>query len=205
MIRLPPKKLLLAIFVGGWLAASGWGIWRLAAYSLAPGEQGVAPEQWPIDSVVARNSAGFTVVIALHPECPCSEATIDELDSIIAQSAGRLRAQLLFVDLPGLPPVQDSKLWQRASRIPAVQLTKDVGGAEARRFGTRTSGETRLYDPAGELLFRGGITASRGHSGDNPGEAAILALLTRGTQLTTPVSTPVFGCALWNDSPLRKS
>jgi hypothetical protein len=205
MINFPPKKLLLTIFVGGWLAASGWGIWRLAAYSLAPGEQGVAPEQWPVDSAVTRNRSGYTVVIVLHPECPCSEATVEELDSIIAHSGGRLRAHLLFVELPGLPSAQLSKLWERASRIPAVQLTKDVGGAEARRFGTRTSGETRLYGPAGKLLFHGGITASRGHSGDNPGEAAILVLLTPGSQLTTPVAAPVFGCALWNDAPLRKS
>ena len=204
MTHFSPKKLLLTIFVCSWLAASGWGVWRLAAYSLAPGEQGVAPEQWPADSAIVRNPAGFTVVIALHPECPCSEATVEELDSVIAQGAGRIQAQLLFVELAGLPPVQDSKLWQRASRIAGVRLTKDVGGTEARRFGTRTSGETRLYGPAGELLFRGGITASRGHAGDNPGQAAIVAMLTPGAQLKTPIATPVFGCALWDDTSTGK-
>lgn len=126
---------------------------------------------------------------------------MEELDSIIAHEAGRLQAQLLFVELTGLPPVQDSKLWQRASRIAGVRLTRDVDGAEARRFGTRTSGETRLYGPAGDLLFHGGITASRGHAGDNPGQAAILAMLVSGSQFNTPIATPVFGCALWNDTP----
>jgi len=201
MPNFPPKKLLLAIFVGVWVAASGWGTWRLAAYSLAPGEQGAAPQHWPADSAISRNAAGFTVVIALHPECPCSEATVEELDSIIALSGGRLQAQLLFVDLPGLPAAEASTLWQRASRIAGVRLTKDLGGAEARRFDTRSSGETRLYGPTGNLLFHGGITAARGHAGDNPGQAAIVAMISSNSQLVTPISTPVFGCALWNDSP----
>lgn len=196
----PPKKLALTIFVGVWLAASGWGTWRLAAYSLAPGEQGVAPQHWPANSAILQKTAGFTVVTALHPECPCSEATVEELDSIIAQAGGRLQAVLLFVDLPGLPPAETSTLWQRASRIPGARLIKDGGGAEALRFGTRSSGETRLYSPTGDLLFHGGITAARGHAGDNPGQAAIMGALASSSPLKTPISTPVFGCALWNDS-----
>jgi hypothetical protein len=202
MIRFLPKKLLLTVFVGGWLVMSGLGIWRLAAYSLAPGAQGAAPTDWPADSAVVHRPGRFTIVTALHPECPCSQATVEELDSILAQEAGRLDVSLLFVELAGLPPVEKSKLWQRASRITGVRLVKDLDGKEARCFDTRTSGETRLYSPAGKLLFRGGITASRGHVGDNPGQAAVLTAI-RLDVPSASVSTPVFGCALWSKPTLR--
>jgi hypothetical protein len=194
------KKLLAACFVTGWLAAAGWGMWRLADYSSSPGLVGNAPVAWPVDTALARNAADFTAVIALHPECPCSKATVEMLDTIVAQSAGRLRAHALFVELPGLPgPVESSELWQRTRRIAGVELHKDTAGHEARRFGARTSGESRLYDATGRLLFRGGITLARGHVGDNPGQAAILDLLARKPIAALPIATPVFGCALGMD------
>jgi hypothetical protein len=187
--------------VGGWLLAAGWGTWRLAAYSLAPGKQGAAPMNWPADAMLARDPVDFTIVVGLHPECPCSAATIEELDSIVAQSGGRLRVHALFVDLPGLPePVDHSELWQRAQRIAGIELHKDPAGAEARRFGVRTSGETRLYRADGRLQFKGGITAARGHVGDNPGETAIVDLISQRLSAPTPIQTPVFGCALWSES-----
>ena len=68
----------------------------------------------------------------------------------------------------------------------------------AKSFGTFTSGQTLLYDSAGRLLFKGGITAYRGHSGDNEGRSLITALL-RGdapAQIKLPVAMPVFGCSL---------
>lgn len=197
------KKTLTALLVCGWLAATSWGMWRLAGYSFTPGAQGAAPESWPTGSTLARDLTRPTVVIAVHPECPCSEATLEELDSIAAQSAGRLRMQVLFVALPGLPPVEESDLWSRASRIAGVQMIKDPDGIEAGRFGTLTSGETRLYGADGRLLFRGGITAARGHVGDNPGQAAVIALLAPGTPSQPPVTTPVFGCALGNVHPAK--
>jgi hypothetical protein len=195
------KKLLLtSALLCGWLGASSWGTWRLAKYSLTDGPTGPAPARWPADTAVRRQAGGFTIVVALHPECSCSEATLEELDSIIAHSSGRVRAELLFVQLPTLEPVEDSALWQQAGRIVGVHATKDAAGVEARRFGARTSGETRLYAPDGALWFHGGITAARGHAGDNPGQAAIVSLVA-GTKSPHPaIATPVFGCALWNDS-----
>jgi hypothetical protein len=202
----PPitKKLITVTVVCGWLVAVGWGMWRLADYSLAPGAQGAAPIDWPADTALTRDSAKFTAVVALHPECPCSKATVEELDSIVAQTAGRLRVHALFVDLPGLPgPVEKSDLWQRASRIRGIDVRRDPAGAETRRFGARTSGETRLYSADGHLRFSGGITAARGHVGDNPGQAAIVSLIAHQTSAATPIRTPVFGCALW-DEPAGK-
>jgi hypothetical protein len=193
--------MLVVVFACGWLAAAGWGMWRLAEYSSAPGAEGVAPVDWPTASAVPRDAGRFTAVLALHPECPCSQATVEELDALVAQVGPGLKVHALFVEVPGLPgPVESSELWQRTGRIAGVELRKDPAGADARRFGARTSGETRLYDPAGRLVFQGGITLARGHAGDNPGRTAITNFVARRTSGDAPVRTPVFGCALWNES-----
>jgi hypothetical protein len=195
------KNLLTACLIGGWLLAAGWGMWKLATYAAVPGVSGAAPADWPASSALLRAPGHFTAVIALHPECPCSQATVEELDSIMAQSAGRLRVHVLFIELAGLPESADrSELWARTQRIAGVELHKDSAGEEAHRFGTRTSGETRLYDPDGRLVFRGGITIARGHVGENPGQAAVLSLLARKATAGPPIVTPVFGCALWNET-----
>ena len=52
-------------------------------------------------------------------------------------------------------------------------MLRDDDGAEARRFGAETSGQTLLYDARGALAFSGGITGARGHAGDNAGRASL--------------------------------
>jgi hypothetical protein len=76
-------------------------------------------------------------------------------------------------------------------------VIEDREGADARLFGAFTSGQTFLYNPGGRLLFNGGITASRGHSGDNIGRDGIVALLHGGTFAQNV--TPAFGCSLKGD------
>jgi hypothetical protein len=45
-------------------------------------------------------------------------------------------------------------------------------------------------------VFKGGITSSRGHSGDNLGRDAVIDLVTSG--VASASSAPVFGCSLQN-------
>lgn len=73
-------------------------------------------------------------------------------------------------------------------------LTTDPNGAEANRFHATISGQALLYDLHGHLVFSGGITAGRGHVGDNAGIAAISALLTSTN--AEQFRTPVYGCYL---------
>jgi hypothetical protein len=80
--------------------------------------------------------------------------------------------------------------------IPGVTSIVDRDGTQASLFGAETSGQVVLYDSHGELKFRGGITQSRGHVGDNAGRSAIEAIVNTGeTQLD---HTVVFGCPLFN-------
>jgi hypothetical protein len=89
-------------------------------------------------------------------------------------------------------------LWESAASIPAVRVLADRDAAAARRFGARTSGQVLFYNARGRLAFNGGITASRGHSGDSAGRDAIVSLL-RGEDPQRR-TTPVFGCALFGES-----
>jgi len=86
-------------------------------------------------------------------------------------------------------------LWRAATVIPGVTVLQDDAGFEARQFRTETSGDTVLYSAGGHLLFHGGLTISRGHSGDNAGRSALQILL--HDQSPQETQTPVFGCSLF--------
>jgi hypothetical protein len=135
----------------------------------------------------------------LHPQCPCSRATVEELALLMAHCHGRLAAHV-FVLKPQEMTTDWSHtdLWRSAERIPGVSVHLDDNGREAQLFGAQTSGDTELFDHTGRLLFHGGITAARGHSGDNAGRDAVEAYVLG--QPVTLTSAPVFGCALFSSS-----
>jgi hypothetical protein len=71
-------------------------------------------------------------------------------------------------------------------------VKSDVGGSVAGQFHANTSGEVLVYDSRGKLCFHGGITAARGHAGDNLGESAVIAIALGGKSYVE--RCPVFGC-----------
>lgn len=116
----------------------------------------------------------------------------------MAQAQGRVIAYVLFLKPAGSSPDwEKTDLWQSAARIPGVTVVADANGIEARHFHAETSGQTALYDIDGHLLFNGGITSARGHSGDNAGRSAIVSLLNTGEADRT--ETAVFGCPLYSN------
>ena len=79
--------------------------------------------------------------------------------------------------------------------VPGMKIWHDGGGAIAQRFRVLTSGHVLLYEPGGRLLYSGGITAARGHRGDNFGRSAIVAAILERPR--DHGSMPVFGCPLF--------
>jgi hypothetical protein len=164
-------------------------------YSNAPGGPSLSPAQWPAESKIARDSKLPTFVMFAHPHCPCTRASVGELAVFMARCQGRVQAHVLFLEPDITPPDwEHSDLWQSASSIPGVKVAWDRNGAEAKRFGSDTSGHCVLYAPDGKLLFQGGITVARGHWGDSPGLAAVTGQVTG--KIVNEVRTPVFGCSL---------
>jgi len=179
----------------GWLLVVVAGLGSLWSYSVTPGEPAAAPAEWPTSTGLRRGPGVPTLVVFLHPHCPCSRATIGELARLVAQANGRMTTYVVF-SRPREVAKEWTKtdLWRSASLVPGATVLSDDEELEARRFGAITSGETVLYDAQGHLIFSGGITAARGHFGDNAGRSAIVAFLVDGDRSLS--QTPVFGCPL---------
>jgi hypothetical protein len=179
-----------------WLAMVVGGTIYLARYSNTPGSDSPAPAAWPATSQIAFDGKRPTLVMFVHPHCPCTRASLGELEVLMAKVQGRVSAHVVVLKATGTATNwEKTDLWQTASSIPGVTVYVDNAGAEARRFHAETSGETLLYDRRGTLQFQGGITLSRGHAGDNPGRGALQDLLREGH--ATQFKTPVFGCSLF--------
>lgn len=197
VMKLQKKKLLLIASGTLWLAAVGIGLWILCRYENTPGLAAASPKFWPVESQLQRTEGRATLVMLAHPHCPCTRASIGELDLLMEQCQGLVTAHVIFIQPKGFADKWSrTDLWQSVAAIPDVTVRQDVGGIEARRFHAETSGQVLLYDRTGKLLFSGGITGSRGQSGDNAGRSAIVSLLTAG--INGRDQTLVFGCALFN-------
>jgi len=172
----------------------------LLRYSQTPGLPAEAPPHWPAQSRLQRPALLPRLLVFVHPECPCSRATIAEIETLAPFFQNRLSVQILFfVTTRSNPHVQQSALWKRAAFVPGVELTADLEGQEARTFAVKTSGQALVYSTNAELLFAGGLTPERGHEGDSQGRDSVLAILQR-PNVGLPTSS-VFGCSL--SSPER--
>lgn len=191
---------LVILWLGGVASGAVW-LWR---YESAAGSEAAAPAQWPSDSSVgARPTPGSSegsrlplVLLFAHPRCVCTLASLDELEWLLSHSQDRVEAWVVLVVPPGAPPDwEQGEIARRAAAIPGVRVWTDRGGFEAQRFGARTSGQVLLYDTAGRLAFRGGLTPGRGQRGAAGSSRSPLPGL---EYLRQVASAPVFGCPLFD-------
>jgi hypothetical protein len=166
-------------------------------YESTSGPLADAVRVWPGDSGLPRWPGQPALIVLAHPQCPCTRASLSELNVIMQRFRGQLTAHVLFVRPPGTPEGWErTDTWRRASDIPGVVVRLDRDGVEAKRFRAFTSGQALLYDGRGRLLYNGGLTGARGHEGDNLGRRAIVALL--NGEVRGPLSHNVFGCLLFS-------
>ena len=179
-----------------WLGVTTSGFALLASYNPAPGAAAVAPQEWPSASRIPTPRGRAVLVMAMHPHCPCTRASIAELNTLMAL----LRDQKVSAYVLAVRPADFPEEWiktesyRRAESIPGVRVLIDDEGWDAAMFGIQTSGQVLLYDGSGRLQFAGGITPDRGHQGDSPGRQRILAAVRHGKP-DRPDSL-VFGCPL---------
>ena len=177
---------ILAIF-------AGW--FQLVRFSTTAGEQSSAPAVLPAGLFPANRLP--LLLVFIHPQCSCTAATVEQLDQLLNQTPNPVDLVLAVYDsaaLHGKQPIQPGASLHHPFRILA-----DPNGRLARRFGAATSGEILLYSPSRQLLFQGGITPGRAHTGVSPGSQELLAALVSGRHAAT-ASTPqmaVFGCPIF--------
>jgi len=206
-LRIPSdvwKRLAMALGAAAWLAVAAFGLRALLEYQARPGDSAHAPATWPARSTLTRHPGSATVVLFAHPKCPCTGASLGELQRSLAHATKPIDAWIVFVLPPGSDPSwAKSELVQQADDLPHAHVWVDRGGVEAHRFDAHTSGQVLLYDADGKLCFEGGITPGRGHMGDSAGGDAVAALAGGPAPLDARADTshtPVFGCALFDAS-----
>ncbi len=165
------------------------GFALLVRHETTPGVSAKAPAR------IDQKSERPRLMLFLHPECPCSRATVSELSRLMTDCKDRLETTA-YVYSPHEMPADWAKgsLYRQVQGIPHVKVELDRDGERARQFGAQTSGQVLLYSSKGTLVFSGGITPGRAHEGDNDGCDAIAEYLKNGKAPTS--RTPVYGCAL---------
>jgi hypothetical protein len=175
-------------------------------YKGTAGAPAQAPETWPMNATLIPSSSRPTVVMLAHPKCPCTRASLGELESLVAKAKDKFDAAVVFYepdDAPG--DWSNTDLVKTARAIPGVRVILDDNGKLTRRFGAKTSGHTLVYATGGKLSFSGGITGARGHFGDNAGLDAALNAVENGRGDTRSTRATVFGCNLFEACKEKQS
>jgi len=189
--------IILAILV--WASLIFVGARVLLTYEFTPGTEDQPLHTWPATAKLSQPDSPYTLLVVIHPLCSCSRASIGELSKIMARFPDTLRAEVLFVTPKHAGSEwSENEHWLAATAIPGVHAIHDIDGKTASAFHVQTSGYTLLYDRSGKLLFSGGITSARGHSGDNAGSQAIIDIVSGGTPSTQ--TTHAFGCHVFKKS-----
>jgi hypothetical protein len=191
------KKYLSIVLAGTfWGGCFYYSYNNMLQFETTPGTAAKAPHHWPAKIGVYHSAEKATLLMLLHPLCPCSKASVTELERLLAELHDYIEVSILFVVPPTLNAndLMNTELWRQIQAIPGAHSRIDPDGLLSKRFGTFTSGETLIYSPNGELIFSGGITATRGHPGDSPGSNAIREIIINHKSEKNSFS--VFGCDL---------
>src|SRR5688572_27113248 len=108
------------LWIGGilWLSGIGVGMGLLWDYALTPGMPARPPEKWPAGSRLPRVPGRPTLIMAAHPRCPCTRASLGELSWIVARSQGQLSAFVLFLKPSAAPEGwEKTDLWQSVAEM----------------------------------------------------------------------------------------
>ncbi|MGI9517042.1 MAG: hypothetical protein ACR2NP_08360, partial [Pirellulaceae bacterium] len=166
---------------------------------------GVTPGQWPVDTKIAFSGERPIVLFFAHPHCPCTRASLCELEHAASVSQHPIDFVLVSLDCcPECPDWKESTLVTNAGRIPGLQVVWDSDGLEADRFGVKTSGHVVAYSRNGRAGFSGGVTGSRGHQGSNHGRTDLQRWLrlepAQQDQQQQTAFAPVYGCTMMEDA-----
>ena len=156
------RRMALTGFLGtAWVACVIVGMGWLTRYQMTPGRV-MAARNFSDASILHLAKDRPTLIMFVHPRCPCSDASMEELARLMSAARDHVSARVLFVNPPGeAEQWSHTDLWRDAEQIAGVNVRCDMEGAIASKFGIQTSGHVLLFNSDGKLLFSGGITGSR--------------------------------------------
>lgn len=187
-----------AALLAAWIFVVICGFAAVASYSNEPGKLGVPPAATAVGIESPRS--GYLVVLAVHPKCSCTRATIAQLETLLEREPN-IREVLVLISRPTgyFEDWATSDLAGVFQGLRNTRIEDDEGCRRAMALGMATSGSIVLYDHQGVARYWGGLTLGRGHVGDAPGMEAVRQIV-RGT--TDRVGHgEVYGCSLLSTSP----
>lgn len=141
-----------------------------------------------------------TMVVFLHPKCPCSKASMEEISRLLARYPDAFSLQIVFFHPENeQADWSQTSLWKTAKNLPHTQVFIDQGTRETKLFGAATSGDTYIFEPSGRLRFHGGITPGRGSIGESIGLDSVFRLAEG--KAPAAMTSAVFGCPIINKTP----
>jgi hypothetical protein len=190
-----------------WLVALVPAAAKLLHFEWTTGATGLAPSRLtPSLSKGVSQSDGreALLVVAIHPLCSCTRATLKELED--SAPTWKRPYRTTFLIYKAKPAIASDFDWHRAAYIREAQqalhaeVVEDINGEQAAKLGALTSGEVLLYSSADQqgsrrLLFSGGVTAGRGMEGENGGIASLEHSI-NAPNTPTEAHAPVYGCGL---------
>ncbi len=181
-----------------WLLLAASGVLALWRYELTAGVELGVPHRWPEDSALSPPSCDSSVLLMfVHPRCGCTTAGLIELKALMNRTNFHQLPKVTFVLLQ--PQKADAE-WIGSNneslcrQFNNEQIFYDSNSEETARFGVATSGMCLLYSAEGNLVFSGGITASRGHHGPSLGQEYLQSAME--SDRSTYRDFPAFGCSL---------
>ncbi|MEX0886092.1 MAG: hypothetical protein WD009_06595 [Phycisphaeraceae bacterium] len=179
-----------------WLGVVALGAHWLYAYGSEPGPGADPPATLPAGHNLPLEPGRGAVVMFMHPQCPCTRASLREIERVLArvQDAGVQVVLVLLADADVPSLARGGGLWPMAERLGGATVVSDEQAGATRTFGVSISGHVLYYDGAGQLRFSGGVTASRGHEGRSYGQTALEHAVTGvGGEMA---EAPVYGCPI---------
>ena len=126
-----------SVLIAVWLCVVALGWYCVVRYEFSINEPPAhaAVASWPSDSPLEHVVGRSTIVMFVHPKCPCTRATLNELERLLTATAGRQTPFDLLV-IVTVPQAADPSWWntdtvQHAERIAGARLYIDRDGREA--------------------------------------------------------------------------
>lgn len=196
-MALVAKRFSLIAGLSAWLLITAYFSYQMLIFDTTPGPRAAAPGSWPARSSIHRAPGRKQLLMFVHPECSCTVASLDQLRFLEKRLGNRIEAHVV---------IWHSHLSARKHNWPeeggGAEVVDDRLGQEAVLFGAKTSGQTMIYDEAGQLLFSGGLTALRA---DFSGAQVLRKIVERveAKNQAGALEKPVFGCPITASSNLK--
>jgi hypothetical protein len=192
------------------------GIASLAAFNLAPAataEVGRAAPDFTLTDINGQPHSlsefkGKTVVLEwVNPECPFVMKHYDNSGNMPKTQQAATADGVVWLSINSAAPGKEGdydpaqvKAWQARVRAHATDYFRDQDGKVGKLYDARTTPHMYVIDPAGTLVYAGGIDSIRSSRVDDIAKAtnyvnAALADLKAGRPVRTKNSQP-YGCAV---------